>query len=56
MRQVGFEPRSRVFQRVNAVQALDRAATVIGVKYTGGGGGTLGSSTLAFDISICKKN
>jgi hypothetical protein len=30
---VGFEPTIPVFQRVKAVQALDRAATVIGVKY-----------------------
>jgi hypothetical protein len=32
MSQTGFEPTIRVFERAKAVHALERAATVIGVK------------------------
>jgi hypothetical protein len=35
MPQVGFEPRIRVLERAKTVQALHRADTVIGRKYTG---------------------
>jgi hypothetical protein len=32
MSRVGFEPTTTVFKRVKTVHALDRAATLIGVK------------------------